>query len=114
MQNPVTFLKDIYRRCRRKYQTYKFNRYRRLYKSFTFAYKIRMANKWLRQYPDQSHFDFNPIKFWFEEIVSRPVSVLEIGGWRGVLANKSLSQFEHINLWHNSIVIKLNVTVRNV
>ena len=62
----------------------------------------------LKQYPEQAHFDLNPVNYWLENIVPRPALILEIGGWRGDLAEKALSGFKHITLWHNYDLIKYN------
>ena len=67
-----------------------------------------MAGKWLKKYPEQAHFDIIPIKYWLENIVTRPTSVLEIGGWRGDLAEIALTSYKHIEQWHNYDLIKYN------
>ena len=108
MHNLNTFLKGIYHRIRRKLEIYKFEKYRKLYDSFSFDYKRKIANKWLGKYPEQAHFDLIPVNYWLENIVPKPASILEIGGWRGDLAEKVLSGFGHINLWHNYDLIKYN------
>jgi hypothetical protein len=101
-------IKSKYHKYLLKYEIYQFDRYRRLYDSFSFNYKIRKAGKWLKQYPEQAHFNFTPVNHWLENIVEKPASVLEIGGWRGDLAEKALSSFEHIKLWHNYDLLKHN------
>ncbi len=92
---------DRYRLYLLKYEIYQFNKYRRLYDSFSMGYKIKLATKWLNQYPEQAHFNYVPIDHWLKNIVPKQASILEIGGWRGDLAAKALSSFEHIYLWHN-------------
>ncbi|TAL60328.1 MAG: hypothetical protein EPN88_16120 [Bacteroidetes bacterium] len=104
----IRILKNIYLKCKHKYEVYRFDRYIKLYDTYSFNYKRKMANKWLKQYPEQAHFDYDPVKYWFEDIVEKPVSVIEIGGWRGDLAEKALSSFEFITLWHNYDLIKNN------
>jgi hypothetical protein len=108
MQHIKKVLLVIYQKYRWKFQTWQFNRYRKLYASFSFEYKVKLANKWLIQYPEQAHFDINPIIYWFENVVEKPTSVLEIGGWRGDLAKKVLSSFKHIEKWHNYDLINYN------
>jgi hypothetical protein len=108
MQYIKRAFKGKYLQYLRKYEIYRFDRYRMLYNSFSFDYKIKKANEWLKQYPEQAHFDIIPINFWLENIVAKPSAVLEIGGWRGDLAEKALSSFEHINLWHNYDLLKYN------
>ena len=104
----IRTLKEKYLQYERRYNIYQLDRYRKNYDSLSFRYKIRKANKWLKQYPEQAHFDINPINYWFENIVERPTSVLEIGGWRGDLAEKALSSFKHIEKWHNYDLINYN------
>jgi hypothetical protein len=101
MQYLIGVLKNIYRQLRRKYEIFQLDRYRNQYNSFSFEYKIKMANKWLKHYSEQAHFDIIPIKNWLENIVTRPISMLEIGGWRGDLAEIALSSYDYIKLWHN-------------
>jgi hypothetical protein len=108
MQYIKRVLKGKYLQYLRKYEIYRFDSYRMLYDSFSFDYKIKKANEWLKQYPEQAHFDIIPINFWLENIVAKPSAVLEIGGWRGDLAEKALSSFDHINLWHNYDLLKNN------
>lgn len=104
----LKIIKSKYHQLHFKYEIYQFNRYRRLYDSFSFDYKKKITNKWLRQYPEQAHFNYIPIKNWLDNIVEKPVSVLEIGGWRGDLAVLALSTSDYIKLWHNYDLIKLN------
>jgi hypothetical protein len=108
MQYLIRVLKNIYYKIQRKYLICQLDRYRKSYNSFSFDYKKKMAGKWLKQYPEQAHFDITPIKYWLENSVPRPASVLEIGGWRGDLAEIVLSSFGHILLWHNYDLIKYN------
>ena len=108
MVNIKRGLSGRYHNYKWKFQTWQFNRYRKRYDSYSFNHKVKLANKWLVQYPEQAHFDINPINYWFENIVVRPTSVLEIGGWRGDLAEEALSSFEHINKWHNYDLINHN------
>jgi hypothetical protein len=102
------FLRDRYHKLKRKYEVYWFNRYRKNYDSFSFAQKQKMASRWLEQYPEQAHFDTAPVKHWLENYVKRPCSVLEIGGWRGDLANKMLTDYNYIQSWHNYDLIEDN------
>jgi hypothetical protein len=102
-------LKGRLRLYQRKFEICQLDRYRKLYDSFSFDYKLKMADKWLRLYPEQAHFDLIPINYWLENIVTRPAYVLEIGGWRGDLAQSVLSSFGFINLWHNYDLIKHNI-----
>jgi hypothetical protein len=92
----------------KRYEIHRFDRYRKKYDSLTFGYKLRKAGKWLSQYPEQAHFDIIPVRYWLENVVPRPASILEIGGWRGDLAENVLSSFEYINLWHNYDLILNN------
>jgi hypothetical protein len=108
MQNLINVFKSIYRQTTRRYEIKKFDRYRKSYNSLTFLYKTKIAGKWLRQYPEQAHFDIIPIIHWFENIVPRQADVLEIGGWRGDLAARILALYDHIHLWHNYDLIKHN------
>ncbi len=73
------FLRDSYYGLRRNYEVHWFDTYRKKYDSFTFAKKQKIASRWLIQYPEQAHFDFDPVKYWFENVVVKPASVLEIG-----------------------------------
>jgi hypothetical protein len=104
------FLRESYYKLKREYEISGFNRYRRKYDSFSFARKQALASRWLKQYPEQAHFDFEPVKYWLENIITIPSQVLEIGGWRGDLARKSLSYFNFIDAWHNYDLIENNGT----
>jgi hypothetical protein len=101
-------LKGLYLRFYQRYEIFRFDRYRKLYDSFSFDYKIKKAGEWLLKYPEQANFDINPVNYWLEEIVEKPASIIEIGGWRGDLADKALSTFQQINCWHNYDLIKNN------
>ena len=79
MVNIKRGLSGRYHNYKWKFQTWQFNRYRKRYDSYSFNHKVKLANKWLVQYPEQAHFDINPINYWFENIVVRPTSVLESG-----------------------------------
>jgi hypothetical protein len=108
MHHLKSILVGIYQKYMGKYEICQLDKYRKLYNSYSFDYKIKMANKWLIHYPEQAHFDIIPINYWLENIVTRPASVLEIGGWRGDLAQIALSSFDHIKLWHNYDLIPYN------
>ena len=108
MYNIKRILVNKYLQYFQIYEIHRLDRYRKKYDSLSFRSKIKKANKWLKLYPEQGHFNLTPINYWLENIVDRPVSVLEIGGWRGDLAEKVLLSFEHINLWHNYDLIKQN------
>ena len=101
-------LVDKYQLYLLKYEVCQFDRYRKLYNSFSFKHKIKLAAKWLKQYPEQAHFNYTPVNYWLKNLVPMPANILEIGGWRGDLAEKALSSFENINLWHNYDLIKTN------
>ena len=102
------FLRDSYYGLRRNYEVHWFDTYRKKYDSFTFAKKQKIASRWLIQYPEQAHFDFDPVKYWLENVVVKPTSVLEIGGWRGDLAQTALTDFSFIDRWHNYDLIENN------
>jgi hypothetical protein len=84
-----------------KYKIFQFDRYRKRYGRFSFQFKKRKAGEWLRKYPEQAHFNYVPVSYWLENAVDKPASVVEIGGWRGDLANLALSSYKHIEKWHN-------------
>jgi hypothetical protein len=83
MINLKKVLTDIISKYKWEYEIYRLDRYRRLYDSFSFSYKNKKAAEWLIQYPEQAHFNYTPIKYWLENLVTKPTFVLEIGGWRG-------------------------------
>jgi hypothetical protein len=108
MYNFKRILINKYLQCFQIYEIYRLDWYRKKYDSLSFGSKIKKANRWLKLYPEQVHFNLSPIIYWLKNIVPKPVSVLEIGGWRGDLAEKALSSFEHIELWHNYDLLKNN------
>jgi hypothetical protein len=108
MNNLKRVLKNKYLEYLKIYETYHLDRYRNKYYSLSFGQKFKKANKWLNQYPEQAHFDLIPVNYWLENIVPGPALILEIGGWRGDLAEKALAGSEHIALWHNYDLIKYN------
>jgi glycosyltransferase involved in cell wall biosynthesis len=79
--------------------------YRKHYDKMTFADLNKVANKWLHIYPEQASYTLPLVIRWFEEHVSQPAMVLEIGGWRGDLAGEILSRFSQVECWHNFDVI---------
>jgi hypothetical protein len=108
MQSIKSVLSGKYQQYKWKFETWQFDRYRKLYDSFSFDYKIDLASKWLIQFPEQAHFDIIPVTYWLESIVPNPSLILEIGGWRGDLAEKVLLTFKHIEIWHNYDLLKNN------
>ena len=80
-----------------------FDAYRRDYATMPFAEHQRLYSIIERVYPDQTHFNVKAIEEFFQELISHNIvpRVLEIGGWRGELANSMLSQFNDIASWHN-------------
>jgi hypothetical protein len=91
-----------------KYEVFLLDRYRKRYDSYTFEYKKKKAREWLRKYPYQAHFDYVPVSHWLENIADKPTSVVEIGGWRGDLANLALSSYKYIERWHNYDLLEDN------
>src|SRR5512138_1391188 len=103
------YLIEWYNRFKRNNEVRKFDKYRRNYDSFSFTDKVIITNKWARKYPEQAHFNYEPIKFWLENIVTKPVYILEIGGWRGDLATRALASFDQIIVWHNFHLLKTEI-----
>ncbi|MBF0226309.1 MAG: glycosyltransferase family 2 protein [Desulfobacterales bacterium] len=88
-------------RMKRSLEIKNFDTYRKKYDTFSFQVLVKKADKWLHQYPEQANFNLPPIIYWFDNFVSKPASVLEIGGWRGDLAMTLLPKYKFIDLWHN-------------
>lgn len=102
---------NLRHKCReylKKYETFKFNCYRDEYDKLSFRDKKKLANYWLEKYPEQAHFNYDPIQFWLTKFVKFPARTLEIGGWRGDLASKALVSFSSIELWHNYDLLESN------
>jgi len=106
--NKTGVIKTIYRNLRYRYEVCRFDRYRKLYNTFSIDDKIRMAGKWLKQFPEQAHFEYMHVNYWLGNIVQKPAMILEIGGWRGDLADKALSFFPGIFQWHNYDLLRNN------
>lgn len=102
------FLLENYYRNVYNYQIFQFNRYRRTYHKLKFKQKKKLASKWLVQYPEQAHFNYAPVDHWLKNIVPEHADIIEIGGWRGDLAQKALSEFDNIRSWHNYDLLKFN------
>jgi hypothetical protein len=100
------FLIEQYNRFKWIIEVRKFDKYRKKYDSFTFTDKVKITNKWALKYPEQAHFNYEPIKYWLDNVVTKPASILEIGGWRGDLAAKVLASFDQIIVWHNFDLLK--------
>ena len=80
-----------------------FDRYRRDYAAMSFVEHQHLYRIIERAYPDQTHYDEQAVAAFFTELLAADVvpSVLEIGGWKGELANAMLTQFRDIRSWHN-------------
>ena len=80
-----------------------FDRYRRDYATMSFSEHQRLYSIIERVYPEQTHFNVKASEEFFQELINHNIvpRVLEIGGWRGELANAMLSQFYDITSWHN-------------
>jgi hypothetical protein len=74
----------------------------------SFRQRKLLANKWLKQFPEQAHFNYEPIHQWLKNEIPRPGNIIEIGGWRGELALKAFSSFDHIKKWHNYDLLENN------
>jgi hypothetical protein len=106
---------NLKQKCReyiKKYEIYRFNCYRDNYDNLSFREKKKLARYWLKKYPEQAHFSFEPVEFWLKEYVKVPARILEIGGWRGDLAMKVLSSSNSIELWHNYDLLENNNSQR--
>lgn len=108
MTNTGKLLRNSYYYFKRKWEVHRFNMYRKHYVSLSFEKKQKMAAAWLEQYPEQAHYNFEPVEYWLNNVVTKPVSVIEIGGWRGDLANKVLNENDLILHWHNYDLIENN------
>ena len=75
--------------------------FRNQYDSISFKQLVKMANEWLHEYPEQASFDLPLIELWFDKFVNKPTYILEIGGWRGDLAESILSKNDFILCWDN-------------
>ena len=102
------FFLEKYNRFQRKLDIKQFDSFRGSYKDIKFIQRKSLANKWLKQYPEQAHFNFGPVDQWLKKTVPVPANIIEIGGWRGDLALKALSSCNHIKVWHNYDLLEFN------
>jgi len=101
MKQIVEFLLDKCREFKLEYENFEFDKYRKRYDQLSFREKKKIANHWLKKYPEQAHFSFEYIELWLQKFVIIPAKVLEIGGWKGELASMALLSFSTIDIWHN-------------
>ena len=76
-----------------------FNRWRNEYDRYSFAKQKQIYNALEVKYPDQQKFTTEEISNFLKDI--KNLKILEIGGWKGELASKILSQNENIISWDN-------------
>lgn len=81
------------------------DKFRKEYDKISFQKLVKKSNIWLHQYPEQASYNLSLIQLWFENYVSKPAFVLEIGGWRGDLAKTILHDYIFINCWDNFDII---------
>ncbi|MEI6697317.1 MAG: peptidoglycan bridge formation glycyltransferase FemA/FemB family protein [Bacteroidota bacterium] len=79
--------------------------FRKNYDNMSFNHLVKKANIWLHEYPEQASYDLSLVQKWFIEYVSDQAFVLEIGGWRGDLADAILKENSAIQCWDNYDVI---------
>lgn len=102
------YLSGKFSRYRMLYVINQFDKYRKRYSTITFKKKVKFTNRWLQEFPEQAHFNYIHVEHWLKNIVIKPASIIEIGGWRGDLALKALSSFDHIIAWHNYDLLEFN------
>lgn len=100
----------FYGKFKLNYETQYFDRYRARYHKLSFDDKKELTKKWLIKYPEQAHFNYLPINTWLKEILPVTGRIIEIGGWRGDMAHRALSEFEEIECWHNYDLIPNNLS----
>jgi glycosyltransferase involved in cell wall biosynthesis len=79
--------------------------FRKNYDKITFDQLVSKANVWLHQYPEQASYTLPLVQRWIENYVPKPRIILEIGGWRGDLADAILKDYDFIHRWDNYDVI---------
>jgi len=102
------FLSRRFYKFRMLYEINQLDKYREKYSSISFSKKAKLANIWLSKFPEQAHFNYEPVGHWLKNIVTKPAGIIEIGGWRGDLALRALSSFDHIIAWHNYDLLEFN------
>lgn len=73
--------------------------YRAVYDRMGWNDQVAFYDRVWELHPDQRHFDAEACAAFLT--VTRPASVLEIGGWRGELANLMLARFPNVTEWRN-------------
>lgn len=76
-----------------------FNNWRKNYDTYTLDDQKRIINKLEEKYPNQKQFSRGEIyKFFLNRTCKK---IVEIGGWKGDLANEVLNNNKTIELWNN-------------
>lgn len=83
-----------------------FDEWRKNYDSMTFDDHQRMAGKFLELYPEQAHYNVRGAEMFLRTLVNE--RVLEIGGWKGDLANYVLSENKSIKAWTNFDILPVS------
>ena len=80
-----------------------FDEYRARYDLMTFADHQRAYSLVESIYPEQQCFDEGRASRFFEALIAHQItpSVIELGGWKGELAQCMLSRYRDITIWHN-------------
>jgi len=75
--------------------------YRDFYPSMSRREKVDWHSRLWREHEDQSHFNGDAVAEFFDGI-GHPLSVVEVGGWRGECAEFIISEFpDKIWFWRN-------------
>ncbi len=70
-----------------------FNQWRAAYDTMTDAEHLEFCNEAEAKWPNQQSFTYSNFEHLFKNNALPNVSVIEIGGWKGELANKCLENF---------------------
>ena len=78
-----------------------FNEWRSRYFSLTDKENKEYHNYLETKYPVQAHFSANFVTDFFDTINREDITVTEVGGWKGDLANEVLGRFSKVVNWRN-------------
>lgn len=88
-----------------------FNRWRENYNNMSYADQRNFYDDVATQYPQQIHFTYALWRHFFDRLKYQSLAVLEVGGWRGELAGKMLTEYANIASWHNYEIVQLKQVV---
>lgn len=76
--------------------------WRKQYDNMSFDDQRQFYAKVAQKHPNQQHYNYQTARFFFNNVAEHDSTILELGGWKGELAQKCLMEFNSkIKEWIN-------------